>query len=179
MRSPKCESDDGSTTFEDPSMYNLDSYISRRLTLRTVTRSITATRLGITNEPNPAQYENLKRVTYYADLIWDEWGALHVSSGLRVPALNDRIPGSSTTSAHCYGAALDFIPLNAPILEVFEWIADRITSSPKFDFDQLILEYPPNGWIHLGLRVNGRTPRNQVLMKLRGQRFQPYDRTKL
>ena len=83
--------------------------LSKNLTLDEVTHSDTAKRLGIKNEPTPEHLANLKLLAEKIfQPIREHFGKpIHVSSGYRSEALNKKTPGSSTTSQHCSGKALD------------------------------------------------------------------------
>lgn len=86
-----------------------DILLSKYLSYEEAIRSPTAKRLGIENEPNPEQLENMKLV---ARDIFDKVrafvkGPLHASSFFRCKELNDAVPGSSKTSQHMTGEAID------------------------------------------------------------------------
>jgi zinc D-Ala-D-Ala carboxypeptidase len=66
---------------------------------------------------------------------------LTITSGYRCVKLNKAVGGSGT-SQHCMGEAADFHVPGVPDLEVANWIAQNLR------FDQLILEFPPEGWVH-------------------------------
>ena len=148
----------------------LDPYmrVGRFFQLREATRSNLAARLGIDNEPNPTQLQNIRwAAANLMDPTREEFGALYVSSWLRVPELNDRIPGSSSTSAHPQGFAVDFAPKIATTLySIVQWVSES-----GLPFDQVIYEY--GRWIHLAGR--SAHPRRMVLMKFRGSPYLPFD----
>lgn len=127
------------------------------------TKSQTATRKGIKNEPNEEQLEAMK---FVSSKVFDQvrehiGGPLLASSFFRSPELNAAI-GGSKTSQHCKGEAIDIdcdfygIGTNK---EVFWHIKN------KLDFDQLIWEfgttYNPD-WVHVSLKKNGPN-RGEVL----------------
>jgi hypothetical protein len=124
--------------------------LSKNLSLGEVTKSNTATRRGIDNNPNELQLKALKDIaTAIFQPIRDHFGKpIYVSSGFRSPALNKAIGGSSK-SQHCSGEALDLDmdgrdgPTNR---EIFDFIRKNLF------FDQLIWEfgddYNPN-WVHV------------------------------
>lgn len=131
------------------------------------TQSTTAARLEIDNSPNEDQLANLiLTTTMLMDPIRAEWGRVRVTSGLRVPALNAAIPGSSKTSYHRHGLAFDFKFYSSKILlgDVVAWIADS-----DLPFDQVIYEY--GSWIHIGHAKPGKKPRKQVLMKFKDTKY--------
>ena len=83
--------------------------LSEHLSLAEVTYSETAKRLGISNEPTPEHLEAFKLLAANIfEPIRTHFGKpIKVSSGYRSAALNKATPGSSATSQHCKGEALD------------------------------------------------------------------------
>lgn len=145
--------------------------LSKYLTYEEATKSPTAKRLGIENTPDAEQLENMK---FVAKKIFDPcrehvMGPLMASSFFRSKELNDATPGSSPTSQHMTGEAIDIdcdAYGNGTNREVFDFIRDTL------DFDQLILEYPDSegkpSWIHVSARRLGKH-RGQVLVKLKAK----------
>ncbi len=141
------------------------SQISTHLSLKEVTNSNTAKRLGIDNSPTPEHLENLKLL---AEKIFEPIRnhfdkPIKVSSGYRSKALNDVTPRSSSKSQHCTGEALDLdqdgMTTDVSNKEVFDYIKDNL------EFDQLIWEYGTDSnpdWVHVSYESTGRQ-RNQVL----------------
>lgn len=124
--------------------------LSKNLSLREVTRSKTAKRLGLKNEPDTPQITNLKLLAEHVfQPLRDNFGVpIYVSSGYRSPKLNSAI-GGSNTSQHCQGRALD---LDADVFgeisnaDIFHYIKDCL------DFDQLIWEFGDDSnpdWVHV------------------------------
>jgi zinc D-Ala-D-Ala carboxypeptidase len=125
--------------------------LSMNLSLSEVLVSQTAKRLQISNEPTEEHLNNLKDI---AENIFqplrDGLGyPIYVSSGYRSEALNKAIKGSSKTSQHMKGQALD---LDADVYkgvtnkDIFLYIRDNL------DFDQLIWEYGTvnnPSWVHV------------------------------
>ena len=153
--------------------------LSKNLYLSEVIKSITAKRLGITNEPTVEHLVNLKEL---AENIFqplrDYYGVpIYISSGYRSEALNKAI-GGSKSSQHCKGQAIDIdrdghsSPNNA---EIFEYIKNNL------DFDQLIWEFGSNtnpDWVHVSYNNYGNQ-RKQVLVAykdIRGKtRYKSYE----
>jgi len=136
--------------------------ISANLTLKEVSKSLTATRRGIDNEPKG---EHLTALINLANNVFqpirDHFGKpIFVSSGYRSPELNKAI-GGSKTSQHCKGEAIDIdndareYPSNA---DIFWYIYDHL------DFDQMIWEFGDDknpSWVHVSYKSEGN--RKQVL----------------
>ena len=126
--------------------------LARNFSLKEMTASQTADRLGIKNEPDKQQLVNLCLLcNSVLQPVRDHFGkVVTVSSGLRTKEVNRAI-GSSDKSQHVSGQASDFEIYGLDNLFVARFIAE------KLDFDQLILEFytPPNGgWIHVSYSVD-------------------------
>jgi zinc D-Ala-D-Ala carboxypeptidase len=123
--------------------------LTQNFSLSELTRSQTATRRGIDNQPNDEQLANLVALCECVlQPIRDHFGtSVRISSGLRVPELNAAI-GGSTTSDHCKGMAADIEVPPIDNLELARWV-----EGSGLAFRQLILEYydgtPDSGWIHV------------------------------
>ncbi|MDJ0594417.1 MAG: D-Ala-D-Ala carboxypeptidase family metallohydrolase [Pleurocapsa sp. MO_226.B13] len=122
--------------------------LSKNFWLSELTRSQTASRYGMNNQPDAIAVDNLKSLCFNVlQPVRDHFQKpVIVSSGYRSPRLNARI-GGSETSQHCKGQAADFEIPGLPNKKVAAWIKNNL------DFDQLILEfYNPksanSGWIH-------------------------------
>ena len=85
---------------------------SEFFTLRELTHSATATRLGIDNTPSDEIIDNLQRLCdKVLDPLRRKWGgACRVSSGYRCPRLN-RVVGGAKGSMHMCGLAADITSL--------------------------------------------------------------------
>ena len=124
--------------------------LSKNLTLKEVTKSDTAIRKGVSNEPNAEQLENLKVLANEVfQKIRDHFGVpIKVTSGFRSEALNKLIKGSKT-SDHMRGCAIDIDMDGTPDItnaQVFNFIKDNLT------FRQLIWEFGDNNnpdWVHV------------------------------
>lgn len=121
-------------------------------TMRELTHSATAQRLGINNEPTEAVKANLTAlVEHILDPLREAWGApIVVTSGYRSPALNKAVHGAAS-SQHVIGQAVDI-----------HTVSDRPEENRKLldliikiglPFDKLINEYPNRkmqpDWIHV------------------------------
>jgi zinc D-Ala-D-Ala carboxypeptidase len=121
--------------------------LSRNFTLQELTKSDTAIRKGIDNNPNADQVEKLKTLCERVlQPVRDHFGRVKVTSGFRSPELCAAI-GSSVNSQHAKAEAVDFEVVGVDNAEVADWIYKNIQT------DQLILEFytpgePNSGWIH-------------------------------
>ena len=138
--------------------------LSEHLDLAEVTRSETAKRKGISNEPTPEHLENFKKLAQNIfEPIRKHFGVpIHISSGYRSKALNTAI-GGSLTSQHCSGEAID-IDMDGSSngvtnKMVFEFIKTNL------NFDQLIWEFGTKDkpdWVHVSFETSGKQ-RKQIL----------------
>jgi hypothetical protein len=132
--------------------------LSKNFSLSEVTRSNTAKRLNISNEPSHGHLRNLQSLV--GDLIQpmrDAIGPIRISSGYRNPELNRAI-GGSHKSQHCKGEALDIqFWKNGKMCnkEIYDYILNS-----NLEFDQMINEFDFS-WIHISLKSKGN--RRQVL----------------
>jgi zinc D-Ala-D-Ala carboxypeptidase len=122
--------------------------LSPHFTLAELTKSSTAIRMGIHNEPEPNHFSALTILCKtILEPVREHFGvAFSPSSGFRSPQLCEAI-GSSKKSQHTKGEAADFEVPGVDNHLVASWIRDNL------DFDQLILEgYTDDdknsGWIH-------------------------------
>lgn len=153
----------------------MPTLLSPHFSLEELTRSDTATRLGIENIPTQTYINNLILVCLYIlEPVRTHFGVVHVNSGYRSLALNMAInPMTSTinkVSKHCTGQAADFEVPGVTNVELARWCETNIA-----EFEQIILEFytpgqPSSGWVHgayvvgdqkkevlTASRVNGKT----------------------
>ncbi len=132
--------------------------LSKNFVLSEMTRSNTARRKGISNEPEKEHLANLQTlVTELIQPMRDAIGPIRVTSGYRSPKLNRAIGGSSR-SQHCKGQAMDLQfwkegQMNNKVM--YDWILNS-----GLEFDQLINEFD-FAWIHVSLSPGKN--RKQVL----------------
>ncbi len=121
--------------------------LSRHFTLAEMTRSETATRERIDNQPGAAVIESLRQLcAAVLDPLRDALGsAIKVNSGYRSPALNQRI-GGAANSQHVQGQAAD---LQAPAVSVLDLFKRVIQLG--LPFDQVIYEAQnaTTKWVHV------------------------------
>jgi len=130
--------------------------LSRNFSLGELTKSQTALRMGIDNNPTPEDLYNLHLLCdNILQPVREHFGrAVTISSGYRSEDLCVAI-GSSRKSQHAKGQAADFEVMGMDNKEVAEWIRDVL------DFDQLILEFyedgePNSGWVHCSYAEDNR-----------------------
>jgi zinc D-Ala-D-Ala carboxypeptidase len=143
-----------------------DEQLSPHFALGELLRSSTAARLRLPNAPDPAQRANLSRLAVeLLEPARGVIGAIHIDSGLRLPAVNSAV-GGSPSSAHRLGLAADCVPLQLSRRE-----ATAAILGSGVAFDQLIFEAT---WLHLGLLSPRGEQRGQVLLAAGGG-YVPYD----
>ena len=122
--------------------------MTKNFNLKELTKSATASRLGIDNKPTLEHAANLMYLCVEVlEPLRTLYGkALVISSGYRSPALNKKTPGASNTSDHCKGMAVD-IDCGADNMQLFNLIKAYIP------FKQLIFEYGSieggPDWVHV------------------------------
>ena len=135
--------------------------ISKNITFKEATRSNTAIKKGIDNNPNETQ---LKAMVIVATMIFEPVRnhfakQIRINSFFRSVELNKKI-GGSKTSQHCEGEAIDIDGLEGLTnAEIFHYIKDNL------NFDQLIWEFGNDeqpDWVHASYNSNGIN-RKQVL----------------
>jgi len=143
--------------------------MDRQVSLKELLFSDTATRLGINNIPNDQCLINLQTLIYEViEPIINKFGDIKITSGYRSPELCKAI-GSSITSQHCLGMAVDCEVLGVPNKELADWVVNNL------EYDQVILEFwekdkANSGWVHISynksnnrkmylkaFKANGRT----------------------
>ena len=128
--------------------------LTRNFSLSELTKSDTAIRKGINNNPNAEQVEKLKALCEnILQPIRDHFGRVKVTSGFRSEDLCLAI-GSSRNSQHAKAEAADFECIGVDNAELADWIHKNLP------YDQLILEYytpgePNSGWIHCSYIPHG------------------------
>ncbi len=151
--------------------------LSTNLTLKEATKSRTAIRKGISNEPTKEEIEKLKLT---AEKVFQPVRShfnlpIGITSMFRTKELNIKI-GGSETSQHCKAEAIDMdadmfggvcldnegneIPFTNKM--IFDYIRENL------DFDQLIWEFGTSdepAWIHVSYKKEGN--RNRALKAFR------------
>tara|TARA_R110000796_G_scaffold59350_1_gene136727 strand:+ start:21 stop:482 length:462 start_codon:yes stop_codon:yes gene_type:complete len=149
--------------------------LSQNLSLAEVTKSATAKRRGIANEPSIDHLESLKALAenIFQPIREEFMCPIFISSGYRSEALNEAI-GGSKTSQHSKGEAID---LDADVYgvitnaDIFHYIEDSL------NFDQLIWEFGTDDnpdWVHVSYKREGKN-RGQILKAVRNNGRTSYE----
>lgn len=134
--------------------------ISKHITFIEATKSNTAIRNGIKNEPNAEQLANMKLVAEKCFEPLRQWYGkpIRVNSFFRSYELN-RIVKGSLTSEHLTGCAIDMdAGSNAENKKIFDWCKANLK------FNQLIHEYGNEigpDWVHIS--YNATKNKQQIL----------------
>tara|TARA_B100001996_G_C18579259_1_gene561600 strand:- start:184 stop:633 length:450 start_codon:yes stop_codon:yes gene_type:complete len=136
--------------------------LSGHFSLAELTKSQTAVRKGIDNEPTLDHIENLTELcTHVLEPTRRNFGKpMVITSGYRSEELCEAI-GSSKNSQHAKGEAADFEMFGVDNKELAKYIKNNLV------FDQLILEFynpddPSSGWVHCS--YNKEENRKQSLL---------------
>lgn len=143
--------------------------ISKNFTLAELTKSNTATRLGISNMPDKEGIHKLRLLaTELLQPLRNAVGPLRVTSGFRSESLNAAIGGSNKSQhTKCEAVDLQFVKRGRmDNMRIFNAIVTL-----GLDFDQLILEFggataekdsDNPDWIHISWKITGN--RRQILV---------------
>ena len=136
--------------------------ISKHISYKEGVYSRTATRLGIKNDPNAEQMENMIAIAEEVFEPLRMWvgGPIKINSFFRSPELNKAIGGSGK-SQHCQGQAIDLDDTfgRCTNAEMYEFIKKHL------DFDQMIWEFGDDenpDWVHVSY-VSEEENRNRCL----------------
>jgi len=124
----------------------MEMKLSNNFKLSEFTKSITANRLHINNQPTEIELNNIQElVNNCLQPISDHYKrAVMISSGFRSKELNKAVGGvnkGKNISQHVEGKAADFTVDGVLNIDVIKWISNNL------EFDQLIEEF--GKWIHL------------------------------
>jgi len=143
--------------------------LSANFNLKEMTKSDTATRLGLDNTPGEVEIENLRLLCEKVlQPVRDHFGkSVTVNSGFRSPESNAAV-GGSKSSDHCKGQAADIEIPGVPNAELAQWIMDNC------DYTQLILEFytqgiPDSGWVHVSFDPSNLKMQELTAVKVAGK----------
>ncbi|MDO4172778.1 MAG: D-Ala-D-Ala carboxypeptidase family metallohydrolase [Prevotellaceae bacterium] len=112
-----------------------DIQLSRHFRLSEFTRSATAIRHGIDNEPDVDSVEALQNLCIHVlEPLRRRFGVIRITSGYRSLRLNEAI-GGARRSQHLFGEAAD---IHVGSLEMARKYFDYVREN--LDFDQMLLE---------------------------------------
>tara|TARA_R110000868_G_scaffold22536_3_gene92434 strand:+ start:626 stop:1081 length:456 start_codon:yes stop_codon:yes gene_type:complete len=136
--------------------------LSDNFSLTEFTKSQTAERKGIANNPNEIHVMAMESLCYNVlERVRAAFAKpININSGYRSVALCEAI-GSKPTSQHCDGEAADIEIYGVSNYDLAKYIENNL------NFDQLILECwdgidPNSGWVHVSY-VNENANRKDVL----------------
>ena len=128
--------------------------LTTNFSLHEMTKSETALRKGMPNEPTDADIASLKLLAEKVlQPLRDHYGVgIKVNSGYRSPDVNAAV-GGSRTSDHCKGQAADIEIAGVANAVLAQYIKDSL------QYTQLILEFytpgiPDSGWVHVSYDAN-------------------------
>jgi len=143
--------------------------LTNNFSLNEMTKSQTALRRGIDNQPNNNEIDNLRLLCEYVlQPVREHFGKpVSINSGFRSSKLNKAIGGSGT-SDHCKGMAADIEIAGVDNGDIAQWINDNC------QFRQLILEfYTPgvgdSGWVHVSYNTDDNISKVMTAMKENGK----------
>jgi zinc D-Ala-D-Ala carboxypeptidase len=149
------------------------SNISKHISLKEATYSATGEAKKIDNTPTAEHLENMKLL---AEKVFEpvrEWYGkpIKINSFYRGKALNAAIPGSSSTSQHSFGQAMD-MDTASDNKKLFDYIKDNL------DWDQLIFEGGTDAnpdWVHVSYKKTGNRKQVLRMRKVNGKStYEPY-----
>jgi len=141
--------------------------LSDHFTLEEAIISQTATRLGLDNSPSPETLDVMIRTALQLEKVRALINApILVTSWYRSPEVNKAV-GSSSTSQHIKGEAVDFIsPGYGSPYAICTFIEEHST---LIRFDQLIFE---GTWVHISFcGIPGSVPRKEVLTYMKDRKY--------
>lgn len=143
--------------------------LSENFSLQELTKSETALRFGMKNEPSEADIQNLKTLCEKVlQPVRDQFKmGVKVNSGFRHPEVNAKV-GGSKTSDHCKGQAADIEIPGLANAELANWI------SKNMEYTQLILEFytpgvPDSGWVHVSYDPKNLKKQNLTAISKNGK----------
>jgi len=143
--------------------------LSTNFSLKEMTRSDTATRMGHANEPGATEIANLKTLCEKVlQPVRDHYAkSVKINSGFRHPEVNASV-GGSKTSDHCRGMAADIEIDGIANADLAIWITKNLK------FTQVILEFytpgvPDSGWVHVSYDPSNLKGQTLTAMKEGGK----------
>lgn len=150
-----------------------DVRLGKYFYLREFLRSETAARMGRKIEdPKPEIIQELGRlVELVLDPLREELGSpITIFSGWRPKWLNTAVGGSGR-SDHMTGRAADLVAAGISNPNIC-----RLVKEMGLPFKQCILEFPPNGWVHLSIMPEGQPPKREFLTAKKASKATVYSK---
>lgn len=144
--------------------------LSKNFTLTELTKSQTAERLGLDNQPDDRALANLRVLCEKVlQPVRDALGPVVINSGYRSYEVNKAVGGVST-SQHLHGMAADIECPGMDNAALATWIYHNIPL-----YDQLILEFyrpgvPDSGWVHVSINPTGVNRKEALIINKSGKR---------
>lgn len=143
--------------------------LTKNFSLHELTKSETAVRNDMENNPGPTEIGNLTTLAgKVLQPIRDHFAkGVHINSGFRHPDVNAKV-GGSRTSDHCKGMAADLEIPGIANADLAAWVRDNL------EFTQLILEFytpgiPDSGWVHVSYDPNNLKKQVMTATKQNGK----------
>ena len=142
--------------------HNPNYRLSEHFRLGEFTKSITAERLGIINDPDYEQILAMKHLCREVlEPLRQHYGKpIRITSGYRCEPLNMAVGGVGS-SQHMVGEAADLsVPSEEVARDWFQWIVNNT------DFDQLLFEHSRryhNCWLHISCRWDSSHNRHMAI----------------
>jgi len=143
--------------------------LTENFSLAEMTKSETALRLDLPNDPEPDHLENMKALAENVlQPVRNYFGmGVKVNSAYRHPDVNKAV-GGSRTSDHCKGQAADIEIPGIANADLAQWISENL------EFRQLILEFytpgvPDSGWVHVSYVEGDNKKQVMTAMKENGK----------
>jgi len=149
------------------------SNISKHISLKEATYSATGEAKKIDNSPTAEHLANMKLLAEKVfEPVRDWYGKpIKINSFYRGKALNAAIPGSSSTSQHSFGQAMD-MDTSSDNKKLFDYIKDNL------EWDQLIFEGGTDAnpdWVHVSYKKTGNRKQVLRMRKVNGKStYEPY-----
>jgi hypothetical protein len=143
--------------------------LSANFSLKELTRSDIALRMGLDNTPSEKEIASLRLLAEKVlQPVRNHFGkGVKCNSGFRASAVN-QATGGSKSSDHVKGQAADIEIPGVPNAELAQWIMDNL------EYTQLILEFytpgiPDSGWVHVSYDPNNLKKQELTAMKVAGK----------
>ena len=143
--------------------------LSEHFTLEEATFSGTAARLGIGNTPLSDILLNMIKAAEYLEQLRTYINQrINITSWYRSELLNSNITGSSRTSAHISGFAIDCRTEKLTVLELCK-VTKEFLDHTNIPYDQIIHEY--GSWMHISFDPRNRQECLTIFKNNQGKKY--------